>query len=115
MNLHEYHAKELLRKFNLPLLNGRAYVDSLETIEKDLDDLKGPPWVVKSQIHAGGRGAGYFKTSFNDKGEPMVCDPKDALVSFCKTNLEYLYLENFLIKRTQKNIKNIKKFLHLNK
>ena len=68
MNLHEYQAKELLKKFDLPLLKGRTYINNLDTIEKDLNDLSGPPWVVKSQIHAGGRGAGHFKKSFNDKG-----------------------------------------------
>ena len=57
MNLHEYQAKELLQQFDLPLLKGKAYVNNLKTIEKDLNYLPGPPWVVKSQIHAGGRGA----------------------------------------------------------
>ena len=72
MNLHEYQAKELLRQFDLPLLKGKAYVNDLTTIEKDLNDLPGPPWVVKSQIHAGGRGAGHFKKPFNDKGGVQV-------------------------------------------
>ena len=44
MNLHEYQAKELLRKFDLPLLNGKTYIGNLKTIEKDLNDLSGPPW-----------------------------------------------------------------------
>ena len=72
MNLHEYQAKELLRQFDLPLLNGKTYIGNLKTIEKDLNDLSGPPWVVKSQIHAGGRGAGHFKKSFNDKGLSLI-------------------------------------------
>ena len=72
MNLHEYQAKELLRQFDLPLLKGKAYVNDLKTIEKDLNELPGPPWVVKSQIHAGGRGAGHFKKPFNDKGGVQV-------------------------------------------
>ena len=55
MNLHEYQAKELLRQFDLPILKGKAYINNLDTIEKDLNDLSGPPWVVKSQIHAGGK------------------------------------------------------------
>jgi len=76
MNLHEYQAKELLRQFNLPLLKGKAYVNNLQTIEKDLNELPGPPWVVKSQIHAGGRGAGHFKKSFNDKGGVQVIQDK---------------------------------------
>ena len=76
MNLHEYQAKELLRQFDLPLLKGKAYVNNLKTIEKDLNDLPGPPWVVKSQIHAGGRGAGHFKKPFNDKGGVQVIQDK---------------------------------------
>ena len=76
MNLHEYQAKELLKKFDLPLLKGRTYINNLDTIEKDLNDLSGPPWVVKSQIHAGGRGAGHFKKSFNDKGGVQVIQDK---------------------------------------
>ena len=76
MNLHEYQAKELLLQFELPLLKGKAYINNLETIEKDLNDLSGPPWVVKSQIHAGGRGAGHFKKSFNDKGGVQVIQDK---------------------------------------
>ena len=65
MNIHEYQAKEILKKFGLPVLRGKSYVNNLDSLEIDLIDLKGPPWVVKSQIHAGGRGAGYFKNSFN--------------------------------------------------
>ncbi len=57
MNIHEYQAKEILKNFGLPVLNGKAYNNNLDTLETDLIDLKGPPWVVKSQIHAGGRGA----------------------------------------------------------
>ena len=64
MNLHEYQAKELLKKFNLPLLNGKAYIENIDTIDEDLDNLQGPPWVLKAQIHAVGRGAGKFKNSF---------------------------------------------------
>ena len=45
MNLHEYQAKDLLRQFDLPLLKGKAYVNNLKTIEKDLNELPGPPWV----------------------------------------------------------------------
>ena len=76
MNLHEYQAKELLRQFDLPLLKGKAYINNLKTIEKDLNNLPGPPWVVKSQIHAGGRGAGHFKKPFNDKGGVQVIQDK---------------------------------------
>lgn len=87
MNLHEYQAKELLRKFELPLLNGKTYIGNLKTIEKDLNDLSGPPWVVKSQIHAGGRGAGNFKKSFNDKGGVQVIQDKALVPVIAKSML----------------------------
>ena len=79
MNLHEYQAKELLKKFDLPILKGKYYIDQLEGIEGDLKQLKGPPWVVKSQIHAGGRGAGYFQNSFNNKGGVQVVSEKEKV------------------------------------
>ena len=79
MNLHEYQAKEILKKFGLPVLRGKSYVNNLDSIEVDLIDLKGPPWVVKSQIHAGGRGAGYFKNSFNKKGGVQVIFEKNQV------------------------------------
>ena len=66
MNLHEYQAKAILKDFNLPILKGKYYINDLSSVEKDLETLKGPPWVVKAQIHAGGRGAGYFKNNFNN-------------------------------------------------
>ena len=79
MNLHEYQAKELLKQFNLPLLKGKAYIKQLDNIENDLEILQGPPWVVKSQIHAGGRGAGHFLNSFNNKGGVQVIVEKDKV------------------------------------
>jgi len=92
MNLHEYQAKELLRQFGLPLLKGKAYINNLDTIEKDLNDLSGPPWVVKSQIHAGGRGAGHFKQSFNNKGGVQIIQDKTQVPIIAK-----LMLGNILI------------------
>ena len=92
MNLHEYQAKELLRQFDLPILKGKAYINNLDTIEKDLNDLSGPPWVVKSQIHAGGRGAGHFKKSFNNKGGVQIIQDKTQVPVIAK-----LMLGNILI------------------
>ena len=92
MNLHEYQAKELLQQFDLPLLKGKAYINNLETIEEDLNDISGPPWVVKSQIHAGGRGAGHFKKSFNNKGGVQIIQDKTQVPVIAK-----LMLGNILI------------------
>ena len=85
MNLHEYQAKELLLKFELPLLKGKFYIDTLDGVEDDLNNLKGPPWVVKSQIHAGGRGAGYFKNSFNENGGVQVVYEKSDIISIASS------------------------------
>jgi succinyl-CoA synthetase beta subunit len=85
MDLHEYQAKELLRQFNLPLLEGKAYIDHIDNVDADLDRLQGPPWVVKSQIHAGGRGGGYFKNAFNDKGGVQLVTKKSDVTSIAQS------------------------------
>ena len=60
MNIHEYQAKELLAKFGAPIAAGHAAFTVEEAVEA-AKKLPGPLYVVKSQIHAGGRGKGKFK------------------------------------------------------
>src|ERR687894_1539959 len=60
MNIHEYQAKELLAKFGVPVPAGYPAMSVEEAVEA-AKKLPGPLWVVKSQIHAGGRGKGRFK------------------------------------------------------
>jgi succinyl-CoA synthetase beta subunit len=60
MNIHEYQAKELLAGFGVPVPAGHAATSVDEAVEA-AKKLPGPLWVVKSQIHAGGRGKGRFK------------------------------------------------------
>jgi succinyl-CoA synthetase beta subunit len=60
MNIHEYQAKELLAKFGVPVPAGHAAMSVDEAVAA-AGKLPGPLWVVKSQIHAGGRGKGKFK------------------------------------------------------
>jgi succinyl-CoA synthetase beta subunit len=55
MNIHEYQAKAVLREFDVPVPRGIAAF-SIEEAEKAARELGGPVWVVKAQIHAGGRG-----------------------------------------------------------
>ncbi|MEO5374356.1 MAG: ADP-forming succinate--CoA ligase subunit beta [Alphaproteobacteria bacterium] len=72
MNIHEYQAKQLLKKYGVAVLGGGvAYTaDEAEAVAKQLG---GPVWVVKSQIHAGGRGKGKFKEpEAGDKGGVRV-------------------------------------------
>src|SRR5215203_145093 len=68
MNIHEYQAKAVLKEFGVPVPRGKAVV-SAEEAEAAAKELGGPVWVVKSQIHAGGRGKGRFKEAeAGDKG-----------------------------------------------
>ncbi|WP_394648788.1 ADP-forming succinate--CoA ligase subunit beta [uncultured Sphingomonas sp.] len=60
MNIHEYQAKELLAKFGVPVPAGFAAMSVEEAVEVS-KKLPGPLYVVKAQIHAGGRGKGKFK------------------------------------------------------
>ena len=57
MNIHEYQAKDVLRGFGLPVPRGKA-VFTVEEAVAAAKELPGPVWVVKAQIHAGGRGKG---------------------------------------------------------
>ncbi len=68
MNVHEYQAKALLKSFGVPVSIG-APAFTPEEAAKAAGDLGGELWVVKSQIHAGGRGKGRFKEAeAGDKG-----------------------------------------------
>ncbi|MFL6727903.1 MAG: ADP-forming succinate--CoA ligase subunit beta [Sphingomicrobium sp.] len=60
MNIHEYQAKELLAKYGVPVPAGHAAMSVDEAVDA-AKRLPGPLWVVKAQIHAGGRGKGRFK------------------------------------------------------
>ena len=60
MNIHEYQAKAVLKEFGVPVSKGIALLKP-EEAEAAAKELGGPLWVVKSQIHAGGRGKGKFK------------------------------------------------------
>jgi succinyl-CoA synthetase beta subunit len=57
MKLHEYQAKDIFRKFGIPVPRGRVAASVDEALRAG-KDLPGPPWVVKAQVHAGGRGKG---------------------------------------------------------
>jgi len=57
MKLHEYQAKEMFSTFGIPVPAGMVAATVAEAV-KAAEELKGPPWVVKAQVHAGGRGKG---------------------------------------------------------
>jgi succinyl-CoA synthetase beta subunit len=66
MNIHEYQAKALLRQYGAPVSDGRVVLRA-EEAKTAAGEMDGPLWVVKAQIHAGGRGKGHFKEA--DAGE----------------------------------------------
>ena len=66
MNIHEYQAKALLRSYGAPVSEGRIVLKA-EDAKSAAGEMDGPLWVVKAQIHAGGRGKGTFKEA--DAGE----------------------------------------------
>tara|TARA_B100000787_G_C16177879_1_gene290078 strand:- start:469 stop:1665 length:1197 start_codon:yes stop_codon:yes gene_type:complete len=59
MNIHEYQAKALLRSYGAPVSDGRIVLRADEA-KAAANEMDGPLWVVKAQIHAGGRGKGSF-------------------------------------------------------
>ena len=69
MNLHEYQGKELFEKYNLPVSKG-IVIDDPENALKACRDIGGSKWVVKAQVHAGGRG--------KSGGVVLVENPDDA-------------------------------------
>jgi succinyl-CoA synthetase beta subunit len=87
MNIHEYQAKALLHEFGVPISRG-APVLKPEDAEAAAKTLPGPIWVVKSQIHAGGRGKGKFKeASAGDKGGVRIAKSVAEVAAFAKQML----------------------------
>ena len=82
MNIHEYQAKELYRAYGVPTPKGMAAF-SVDEAVKAAQSLPGPVWVVKSQIHAGGRGKGKFKeAAAGDKGGVRLAKSIDEVKQF---------------------------------
>src|SRR4030095_11814105 len=87
MNIHEYQAKALLHEFGVPISRG---VPVLKAGDADAaaKSLPGPIWVVKSQIHAGGRGKGKFKEAPpGDKGGVRIAKSVAEVNEFAKQML----------------------------
>lgn len=78
MNIHEYQAKELLAKYGVAVPKGIPAMNVEEAV-KAADELPGPLYVVKAQIHAGGRGAGHFKNNPEGKGGVRLCKSADEV------------------------------------
>ncbi len=78
MNIHEYQAKVLLEKYGVAVPKGIPAM-SVEEAVKAAEELKSDLFVVKAQIHAGGRGAGHFTDNPEGKGGVRLCKTVDAV------------------------------------
>src|SRR5215475_12732225 len=84
MNIHEYQAKAVLSNFGVPISKGVPVLRAADA-EAAAKQLPGPVWVVKSQIHAGGRGKGRFKeASAGDKGGVRIAKSVAEVTEFVK-------------------------------
>ncbi|MFS8045346.1 ADP-forming succinate--CoA ligase subunit beta [Rhizobium sp. BR 314] len=87
MNIHEYQAKALLKSYGAPVADGVA-IFSADEAAAAAKQLPGPLYVVKSQIHAGGRGKGKFKELSPDaKGGVRLAKSVDDVVANAKEML----------------------------
>ena len=87
MNIHEYQAKQLLKQYGIPTTEGAAAFTVREAVEA-AEQLPGPLWVVKAQIHAGGRGKGRFKESVaGDKGGVRLAKSKSEVEEYAQQML----------------------------
>ena len=104
MNIHEHQAKELLAKFGVAVPRGHAAF-SVDEAVKAAEELGGPVWVVKSQIHAGGRGAGRFKDNPDGKGGVRVVKSVDEV----RQNAEEMLGHVLVTKQTGEAGKEVKR------
>ena len=87
MNIHEYQAKDLYRQYGVPTTKGFPAFTVEEAVEA-ATKLPGPVWVVKSQIHAGGRGKGKFKEpAAGDKGGVRLAKSMEEVKTFAQQML----------------------------
>ncbi|MFI4997768.1 MAG: ATP-grasp domain-containing protein, partial [Hyphomicrobiales bacterium] len=87
MNIHEYQAKAVLKEFGAPISRGKPAFTPQEA-EAAAKELGGPLFVVKSQIHAGGRGKGRFKEKeAGDKGGVRLAKSIEEVKRFAEEML----------------------------
>ena len=87
MNIHEYQAKAVLKEFGVPVSRGVPILQASEAAAA-ARELGGPLWVVKSQIHAGGRGKGKFKEAkAGDKGGVRLAKSAEEVTAFSEQML----------------------------
>lgn len=104
MNIHEYQAKALLREYGVATPKGHPALTVDEAV-KAAEELGGPIWVVKSQIHAGGRGAGHFKSDPDGKGGVRVSKSVDEV----RQNAEQMLGQTLVTKQTGEDGKEVQR------
>ncbi len=104
MNIHEYQAKELLAKYGVAVPRGAVAYTPEEAV-KVADDLGGSIWVVKSQIHAGGRGAGRFANDPDGAGGVRLTKSTDEV----RANAEAMLGQVLVTKQTGAEGKEVKR------
>ncbi|HKJ62687.1 MAG TPA: ADP-forming succinate--CoA ligase subunit beta, partial [Hyphomicrobiales bacterium] len=87
MNIHEYQAKAVLKEFGVPVSKGAVAFTAEEAVSA-AQSLPGPVWVVKAQIHAGGRGKGRFKEpEAGEKGGVRLAKSVEEVGQFAREML----------------------------
>ena len=104
MNIHEYQAKALLKKFGVAVPDGGVAYTPAEA-EQVATGLAGPVWVVKAQIHAGGRGAGRFKNAPKGAGGIRIVKSTSA----AKTEAASMLGQVLVTKQTGPDGKEVKR------
>jgi len=104
MNIHEYQAKGLLAKFGVSVPRG-AVAYTPDEASKAAKDLGGEIWVVKSQIHAGGRGAGHFAENPDGGGGVRLARSDDEV----RAHAEAMLGQTLVTKQTGPDGKEVKR------
>jgi succinyl-CoA synthetase beta subunit len=104
MNIHEYQAKQLLKQYGVATPSGHAAM-SVDEAVAGAQALGGPVWVVKSQIHAGGRGAGRFADAPQGAGGVRVVKSVDDV----RTSAEQMLGHTLVTKQTGPAGKEVKR------
>ena len=101
MNLHEYQAKQLFRNFNIPVPNGQV-ISSVDEVSTACAALETDKWVVKAQVHAGGRGkAGGVKlVSSVAAAESVASDLLGKNLATFQTDAKGLPINTVLVEET---------------
>lgn len=89
MKIHEYQAKQIFNEFGIPVLAGGVASSAAEAI-RVAEQMDADQWVVKAQIHAGGRGAGYFEGAPREQGGVRIAESTSAVGQITQDMLDHV-------------------------